>query len=66
MQIHKSCEISVLKRLFCSSVDLKATKTYCINEHGGGDDDDDDDHHHHHHLDNEIHVDFSRHRIREC
>jgi hypothetical protein len=58
MQIHKSCEISVLKRPFCSSVDLKAVKTYCINKHGGGGDDDDD------YLENKIHAACGRHRNR--
>jgi hypothetical protein len=60
MQIHKSCEISVLKRPFCSSVGPDAVKTYCINEHGVDDDDDDD------YLDNKTHVACSRHRITEC
>jgi hypothetical protein len=64
MQINKSCEISVLKRPFCSSVDLKAVKTYCINKHGGDDDDDDDDEDGDY-LDNKIHVACRRHRNRQ-
>jgi hypothetical protein len=56
MQIHKSCEISDLKRPFCSSVDPDAAKIYCTNEH------DDDDYY----LDNKKYVACSRHRNREC
>jgi hypothetical protein len=61
MQVHKPCEISVLKRPFFSSLNPDAVKTYCINKHGDDGNDDADIY-----LDTKIHVACTRHRNREC